>query len=66
MIPETLFSILLGHLCPIHVKENNMKLTLEHHVKNCTRNLLVSLDMNFVCKTACVRHIAFTRMGLTV
>lgn len=37
MIPETLFSILLGHLCPIHVKENNMKRTLEHHVKNCTR-----------------------------
>lgn len=41
MIPETLFNILLGHLCPIHVKENNMKLTLEHHVKNCTRNLFV-------------------------
>lgn len=27
---------------------------------------LCSFDMNFVCKTACVRHIAFTRMGLTV
>lgn len=37
MIPETLFSILLGYLCPIHVKENNMKLTLEHHVKNCMK-----------------------------
>lgn len=59
MIPETLFSILLGHLCPIHVKENNMKLTLEHHVKNCTRNLLMLSwhefrMQNCLCKTYCI------------
>lgn len=54
----------------IHAKENNMKFTLEHHVKNCTRNLLVlfwhEIHMNFVCKTACVRHVAFTKKYIYV